>query len=503
MNCKTRLLTILLSFVLVFSVFLPALAQEQAFHLMGYEPRENARVWEDNLYFIRRQEKSGLAFTFSQFDDQAAYHAAIGNLKKDDQNLPDALFKADLTNREAVELHQKGVLIDLAPYLEEHMPAFSSLMKQQPGIKQAITQRDGTILTLPYVSMLPSQNILWINQAWLTELKMDLPKNREELKKVLTAFLTQDPNRNNRKDEVPLSFLGSYDLKYLAHAFGLIANDFNVFVKDGKVAFLPAQKEFYDFVVWLRDLYQQGLLDKDGFVTADAFRRQTDAKAASRYGAFFALLPTQVVPMEKAADYVALPPISESGTAVYRAVASPAFPGTFAVTSACKEVGKLLAFVDELYTQQGSVLASVGQEGEDYVFDGDGSWRLLRDMGNQVQNAKVTLSTDHRAPGISSDQFQTLFSDVSVRALYEQLKVYQDVAVLPFPSIPLTPLEEDHIVPLQAALGRAVDEGLARFVLGEKPLDQAAFTTFLEELQGLKLQEFLDFWQGVYDRGND
>ena len=38
----------------------------------------------------------------------------------------------------------------------------------------------------------------------------------------------------------------------------------------------------------LRELYQEGLLDPDGFVTADALRRITDEDAEAVYGVFFA-----------------------------------------------------------------------------------------------------------------------------------------------------------------------------------------------------------------------
>lgn len=496
---KKHIAVLLFSLVLMLSLLVPSSAQ-QSFSLMGYEPAENARTWQDNLFFQRREEATGISLTFSQYDNRAGYHEALIKLSKDDPGMPDALMKADLSNSQANEMYKKGVLIDLAPYLQ-NMPALSALMQEFPEIRQAITQKDGSILTLPYVSMLPSQNILWINQAWLTTLKLDLPKNREEFLQVLSAFAQKDPNRNNRKDEVPLSFLGPYDLKYLAHAFGLVANDFNLYAKENKAAFLPFDESYYDFLTWLVEMYQQGLLDKDGFVTADAFRRQTDANAASRYGAFFALLPTQVVPVEKASDYVALPPLSESGTGVYRAVASPVFPGAFAVTTACEDVGSLLSWVDFLYTQEGSILASVGKEGEDYVFDGDGSWRLLRDMGNQLQSAKATLSTDHMAPGISSDLFQTKFSDASVRKLYEQLKTYQEAATLPFPAIPLTQEEETKIASMQAVLGKAVDEALARFVLGEVALNEETYQAHLEEMKVLQLQEFLDLWQGIINRG--
>ena len=107
---------------------------------------------------------------------------------------------------------------------------------------------------------------------------------------MLQAFKDKDPNRNGKRDEIPLSFLGAYDLKYLAHAFGLAANDFNLFVKEGQAAFMPLEEDFWAFLSWCRALYQGGLLNKNGFSTLDAFRRVSDAKATRVLGAFFAPL---------------------------------------------------------------------------------------------------------------------------------------------------------------------------------------------------------------------
>lgn len=96
-------------------------------------------------------------------------------------------------------------------------------MQADPSIRDAITLPDGVIAALPFVNRTPGQNILWINKEWLDNLKLSMPVTIEDLEAVLTAFKTRDPNRNGRNDEVPLSFIGPYDLKISVHAWGLIA----------------------------------------------------------------------------------------------------------------------------------------------------------------------------------------------------------------------------------------------------------------------------------------
>ena len=476
-------------------------SQPHLISVIGYEAADNNRQWQDNLFFQRMAQRTGLQFSFSQYADLDAYKAHLKGLRKDDPDLPAVLYKARLDYDTAADLYEEGVLVDLAPYLQEYAPNFFLMMQQNPEIERAIMLQDGSVVALPFISRLPGQNILWINKAWLEELKIPMPRTIEELEQALTAFKNRDPNRNGRNDEIPLSFIGPYDLKYLSHAWGLIANDFNIFVDGGTVKFMPLEDRFTDFITWCRDMYAAGNLDRDGFTTADTLRRQTDAKAVNRYGAFFGPLPTTVVPMEWTGQYQALLPLSYEGETVYRAVASRVFFGTFALTAACDDIPGMLSWVDYLYTQEGAVLAGIGLEGEDFVRDGDGSWRLLRETGDRTYFSQVIIATDQSAPGISNEDFQCYYTDPIVRSLTEQTERVAQVSSLPFPDLPLTRDEAEKIAPLQSSIARYVDESIARFVLGEWQITDGQLEEFQNELEALGLNEFFAFWQNVYDRG--
>ncbi len=490
--------------LLLLSLSLPAYPQsgaEKTMTMMGYEAAENNRVWEENLFFKRVQERTGLSSRFRQYSDLNEYNAQLSGMMTGDPALPDVLFKARLTPAMTIELFESGVLVDLAPYLEAHAPAFYALMQGNDEIRKAVTLPGGAIAVLPYISLVPGQNILWINQSWLEELKLQVPETPDGLRQVLEAFHSKDPNRNGRQDEIPLSFNGPYDLKYLAHAWGLAANDFNVFLSGNKVRFMPLEGQFRDFIRWLAESWDAGLLDQDGFTAMDSLRRQTDAKATNHFGAFFSPLPTNLVPVEWVGQYRAMPPIAYEGRQIYRPIASPVYTGAFAVTSACDDVAGALEWVDTLYTQEGAVLASVGKEGEDYVVDGDGSWRLLNESASQAYLSVSIISTDDSAPGISCEGFQRRFTDPTVRQLMEQTELIAGFAVSPFPPFSLSRAEEAEIAPLQKAIGRYVDESIARFVNGEWDASEEQFLIFAEELDQLGLEDFLAFWQRVYDRG--
>ena len=64
----------------------------------------------------------------------------------------------------------------------------------------------------------------------------DLISRQEVLKLVDSGYLIS--NGNYQKDEIPLAFVGMWELRFLAHAFGIIDNDYYVAEKDGKVTYV-------------------------------------------------------------------------------------------------------------------------------------------------------------------------------------------------------------------------------------------------------------------------
>lgn len=495
---KRRLVSMALCLLLSVPLCLSA-QQTGPFTMAGYDPEDVMRDWRTNSFFARMEEKTGIHFVYQQYGRQDAWTKAKADMAEG-RPLPDVLFKAELTPAETIEMVEKGVLIDLKPLLPEYAPHLWALLKEQPEYLAAVTLPGGQIAALPFIDTAPLQNCLWINARWLETLKMDMPASREELEAVLLAFRDGDPNRNGKKDEVPLIFLGAYDLKYLAHAFGLAANDFNVFARNGQARFLAEEEQFMPFIRWCRSLYEQGLLDRDGFSTADALRRVNDKKSAQVYGALLAPLPTQVLPLDWTEDYRVMPPLSFEGKTVYRSPALPVTTGCFAVTGSCQDPGAMLRWVDYLYTPEGAVLASEGVEGEDYLVDGDGTWRKTPAAESSAFLSNVAVTTGGAVPGISAERFEQRYQDVRIADMAEQISLVGRVARVPFPPYSLTAGEEAYILPLQRAVGRYVDECIARWVIGEWATDDAQFDLFRQELKERGLEDFMAFWQQVLDR---
>ena len=499
-----RMFLMLAAAVLLVSCAWPSAAEnaDAALILAGFDDT-SLRRWEDNRFFTQMQEWTGLSFSFRQFtkaEEWKQYKAGFS----EGGEVPDILFKASLTQAECIALREKGVLIDLKPYLETCAPHLWAILQERPEVMDAITLPDGSIAALPYIHGLPAQNYIWINRQWLDNLRLEEPTTAEELTAVLEAFKTRDPNRNGQDDEIPLGFLGPFDLKFLAHAFGLICNDYNVFVENEQVRFMPLEENYRQFVSWCRELYAAGLLDPNGFSQTDSMRQVTDEKKTPVYGAIFATAPTNIFRVPWADQYTPLAPLTYEGKRIYRDFFGPVQRGTFAVTSACPSPEAALRWVDLLYTEQGAVLASAGKENVDYFVDGDGTWRLAESASSNSSlfYANSIMDGGTAMPGFAAEDFMLRFSGQTdaYRRNYQQSKACQEYAVMPFPYCSLTDAQEKEILALQALIGEYVDVMLGRWILGEEEISDEAFAAFEEKLKELGLPEFLAFWQDVLDQ---
>ena len=163
-----KLISLMLALVLC-GAFIPGAYAENAFTLAGYDHEDTSRVWTENLFFQRMEERTGVHFDLIQYTKAENWQAAKDGMLDGTVELPDALFKADLTTRETVALLEAGKIIDLKPYLEQYAPNLWALLTANPEWMEAITLPTGEIAALPALDQMQFNNAMWINQSWLSK----------------------------------------------------------------------------------------------------------------------------------------------------------------------------------------------------------------------------------------------------------------------------------------------------------------------------------------------
>ena len=479
-----------------------ALAESEQYTMAGYDSTDTGHVWDDNLFFQRMESITGVSFSFQQFTDSEEWHREL-NRYGSASDLPDVLFKADLTTAETQKLYEQGTIIDLRPYMEDNAPNLYKLLKSNNDWEEAISLPDGAIVSLPTINPLQSNNIIWMNQTWLNRLGLEMPKDADSFTEVLRAFKTGDPNRNGKQDEIPLTFTSLWDLRFLAHAFGFIGNDYYLEVTDnGSLLCDITDNRYRDFLSWLHVLWEENLIDHNGFSSMDTTRQITDNKATIPYGCVFGPTALNMLPASATGDYVVLMPLQYDGRMVYRSLLGDIARGTFAITSACKAPEQIMKWVDYLYTEEGCFLASAGQIEDEYERTSDGSWYWVDDI-QTVQDSVMkdaTIADGTAMPLYLPESYQLQFDDEQTHQAVEQICELNHVSRLSYPLIYLSEAQREQLTKIWPELGTYAETQMTWFITGDAELTDETWAEFQETLIEKGINTVCDIFESALEQ---
>lgn len=485
--------------VLAMLLLTAAFAEDGAYRMAGFDTAGSGHDWENNLFFTRMANITGMTFTFDQTtSSEEDWKAHLAEVLNDPAKTPDVLFKAELSSAEAQAYYDQGKLIDLKPYLAENAPNLSALFAAHPEWEKACTLPGGQIVALPGINELQNNNATWINTVWLRNVRKEMPTTAEELTDVLRAFRNDDPNLNGRRDEKPVMFTSLWDLRFLGQAFGIVSNDYYLRLNDdGVVTFTADSEQNRVFLAWLHQLWQEGLLDELGFSAPETTRAITDAKSDVTYGVVFGPSIMNVLPAEQLANYDVLMPLTYEGKAEYRDFLGTVIPGTFAVTSACKDPAAMVRWADYLYGTEGSRLVQAGLPDVEYTILSDGSWSWIDDPSTVANTIlkEVVIVGGADMPGYFDAQFQLAYDDEATHRAVTMLYALKQQSVEPYPPVSLTASQRTRVNEIWAKLGPTMELAQVHFITGDQPLNDETWAAYCQTIRDLGRDEFVSIWQ--------
>lgn len=470
----------------------------------------------EKLIFKRMEEKTGIHINWKNYTNDV--FAEKRNLALATGELPDAIFDAGLSDFDLLKLAKDGTIIPLDDIIKNQMPNFKKVLEQAPQYKAMITAPDGHIYSLPWIEELGADkesihtvnNIPWINVEWLKKLGLNMPTTTEELKQVLIAFKTKDPNGNGKADEIPVSFInsngGGEDIGFLFGSFGSGLNwDMTLVGDDGKVNFAANNDGFKEGVKYFNELYKEGLIDVE-YMTQDWNTYIAKGKE-DLYGLYFTWDKANITGMN--GKYEPMPAlVGPTGLKNVARTNGMGFDrGRMVVTKENKDLEATAKWMDQLYDPLQSVQnnwGTYGDEKQQNIFELDEAAQMLKHLPLEgTAPGELRGKTSVGGPLAILDTYYGSVTTKPDDAAW-RLDILKNVYVSDvkakniYPRVFFSLEDAERLSAIEADLFPYVLRKRTEWTENGK-VDQE-WDEYLKELDRLGLQEYLTIKQAGYDR---
>lgn len=490
--------------------------------------------WANNGFVNTVAEESGIQMEITAVS--GADSVTQRNLRLASGDFPD-VFMLDWTSiLTFTDIMQYGVqeqiLAPIDQYIEPYSENMGRILEEHPDFADAITATDGHIYGFPRFSECYhclAYPKFYIRQDWLDALNLEMPTTTDELKDVLTAFVTQDPNGNGQADEIGL--LGGTDFNLMLE-YGIIGNsfvtvkpDFWLYTPDGENIDISVTTDAYrDGLIYLNDLYANGLIDPTSFTNdSDQFAQtvRLEPYIVGMYCCDHIGMGYDTANVDEAKNYQIVP-VLEGPDGVRQQSQNSGegqIQGFHAVmTVACENPEAVFRMIDHyFYDDYWNMYRFHGPEGTgwDYaeegaknVFGGPATY-VINQLSSDESDALVTANGFAPGPQADLAEFRAAsLPYVEGDALYQPENYEQRVALdtmdllnyipdwnLQY-SVFIDPENANEYADIQTNLNSYIRSATVQFIMGDRdPNNDADWETYLSELDGYQIDRYLELYK--------
>jgi|LSQX01.2.fsa_nt_gb putative aldouronate transport system substrate-binding protein len=420
----------------------------------------------------------------------------------------DGYFKISFPIKDIITYGQQGKFIGLKDLIDKYAPNMKKLLDENPDLRKGLTMPDGEIYGFPYLIMMPMGFNLFINNDWLDTVGMEMPKTTDEFYNVLKAFKGKDFDGNGKSDEVPLTATKIGDIvSGLKGAWGLgnrgLAHpNVDIDEQTNELRFIPTDEKYKDMLIYLRKLYQEGLIDTEIFTM-----NHSKFVAKITQGLVGASLHGQH-------RHDAMVGINEAlegpfGDKMWNALRSNiSSPATFVITDHNPHPEATVRWVDYFYGEEGATFFFMGMEGETYQTLPDGSLEYLetvfendRGLDHDQAMGRFLPWVGGRNPALITEKWfkggET--APQSMNAM-KNMNSYQPTEI--WSAFSYTAEENDSIVALENDILSYIDEMTASFIMNEGEIE-SLWDEYLTTLDKMDLSKYMSLYKAAYERYNN
>lgn len=500
---------------------------------VGVNQHANVTDFKDNAFTKYIEETTGVDIEFVYYSSSQS--EAIQQLSLTvtaGKELPDVILGfTGMSHYVVNQFGEDGYFIDLTDLIDKHATNYKNALKKiseedrEYLEKKAINQTTKEMYSIP-LAICPAfddmQSLMYINHNWLNKLGLQAPTNIEELRTVLEAFKTQDPNGNGKQDEIPMlgGYLGTRNdiTTYLINAFVYFnsGNDFNV--TDGKVWDPLVTDEFRQALIFANKLKKDGLLSDLCFTLASntEFKNLNSPTDGVEKVGIFCGHPDLYVnsSSDSVSSYSALGSLGDAtGKGGYTVVnPSPVYWCNY-ITKDCDNPELAMKFIDAFYSDEAIMRARHGEKDVDWYYEegiGETGSKAYVNIKNGDAFFKGNSTWCKMMGGVMTKENYLAVAVEGEGNLAELSRMRQESyeiannAVQPEErAVRLLYSQAEYEVREQknASVNDYYKEQINLFISGElDPNNDGAWNEFVTQLYEIGRQELLDVAQSAYNR---
>ena len=407
---------------------------------------------------------------------------------------------------------KEEILVPITPYLEEYGKEINYVFDYNPIFKLTSTAPNGEIYGVArfsecyHCSAYPK---MYMRQDWLDKLNLQMPTTTEELREVLKAFVTGDPNGNGEADEIGLTGATTWNtmLEYclLGWSFQNIKPDFWLYLTDaGEVDFAARTEAYREGLRYIKSLYDEGLIDPAAFSQKDDQMAQTvrqDPKIVGAYVCDHVAMGVSNADYDEYKTYQIVKPVE--GPSGMRAQPQNANEGEVqgfhgVITDVCEYPEAAFRWLDYQLSEESMVKKGWGKEGVGWKVAPEGTKDLF---GNPAK--WVRLPTDETAnPEAYAENKAYMFgigpqADLAARRL-AQLPAVDDIVVESATStLFVAEQDSDEFNEIKTNLKDFVRKTCVQFIIGERDIENG-WDAYLDELNNFKVDRYVEIYSAAY-----
>ena len=470
-----------------------------------------------DVYFTQAYEKmTGVKIEWIEvssdaFADQLA-------LKLTTNDLPDIILKGGISNSVQLKYGDQDYFLDLmqGDRLKTFAPNYWALCQEYPEVLSASMMPEGQVYSMGMIRNSTGSTIaskLFFNKEWLAAVGKDVPTTADEFYNVLKAFKEDDPNGNNRNDEMGL-YIKPDHLQFVTFGMFGIGNRGrnNGFIdcdeETGKVRYFATTDGFRAWVEWATKLYKEGLLHKEYF---DFTESNLGNYVNNNVCGAFAYTNLCMLGQETQQKFTYLDGAmtGPQGDKDYYGVNSIGTTGSFVITTACQYPEVALRWADYFFCDEGSLFFYYGDEGVTYDALEDGTYQfndtVLADFyagTNSYDGCAVYVSLYGygNTPTMTKVPFNSADDNKGI-ALEAANALIEDCAIA-WPAFTFTKKEQRIIEDSKNDIDKYVASMRDAWIMGTNELNDETWAQFVNTIKRMGIDDVLEVYEAALDRAH-